>query len=340
MRSLAVVLWTLVIPAYGQALTPPEADPAGTALILDDDLFSGPGRDRDYTGGFAINISGERAARYVFSLDPALGKLDRAARLTPQSAQTSHALALGVIAFTPQNIEASEPVTDDRPYASMVFLSSARRYVMNDRNAVYNTTFVFGALGLSAVGSGHRALHKAASSDPLHGYSHQVSAGGEPTARYSIARQAPLGQPSTFADFKWTAAGSVGTVTETSLAVNGRWGHIRSPWWSFSPEQNLYLQDTQPLTSFADPERFFTAGARVKARAYNAFLQGQFRHSDVRQPARNINTLLAEAWAGVVMRQASGLEFRYLARWGSPELRHGPGARDLVWGSLEFVKPF
>lgn len=36
----------------------------------------------------------------------------------------------------------------------------------------------------------------------------------------------------------------------------------------------------------------------MKARAYNAFLQGQFRDSDHELSANDLNVLLAEVWAG------------------------------------------
>ncbi len=321
-----------------------EADETGVAITLDDDLFSGPGRDRDYTGGFALTVSGARAARNWFSLDPLLAKIDRGALAVSADAwewaNVGHALSLGAIAFTPHDVAALEPVRDDRPYASLVFLSSARRYVSERRAVVYNTTLTFGALGLSAAGSGHRAIHRLTGSDPLRGYAHQISAGGEPTLRYGVARQALLSGFTDRADLKWTLAASAGTITEGSVAISGRWGRIRSPWWSFTPEQSMYMQDPQPLTTPAGPEMFFVAGVRVKARAYNAFLQGQFRHSDLRYTGAELNAILAEGWGGLVMRKASGLQIHYLAHWGSPELRHGPNARTIMWGSLEFVRPF
>lgn len=342
----AAFLLSALFTAHAQADDARSSEPAdtGSSLSLDDDLFSAPGRDHDYTGGGALTLSGARATRYWFSLDPLLGKIDRRLHLDSAAKQqrtdTSHALAVGVIAFTPHDVAATEPISDDRPYASLAFLSNARRYVSNEREVAYNTNLVVGVLGLHAVGSAHRAIHDLTGSDPLKGYDHQISAGGEPTIRYSVARQALLGQASVRSDWKWTLAGSVGTVTESSLALNARWGRIRSPWWSYAPEQNMYLQETQPLTAAATSEAFFVAGARIRARAYNAFLQGQFRHSEVRYGADDLNVLLAETWAGVVIRRPSGFEIHYLARWGTPELRHGPNARSLLWGSVEFVRSF
>ena len=41
-------------------------------------------------------------------------------------------------------------------------------------------------------------------------------------------------------------------------------------------------------------------GVRVKARAYDAFLQGQFRESHVRYSTGEIEPLLAHAWIDLI----------------------------------------
>ncbi len=73
---------------------------------------------------------------------------------------------------------------------------------------------------------------------------------------------------------------------------------------------------------------------RLKARLYDAFLEGQFRHSALRDHWRELNPLLGQAWAGLEYRSPSGLVIRYLVRWQSPELRSGVGSRELLWGSV------
>jgi hypothetical protein len=139
-------------------------------------------------------------------------------------------------------------------------------------------------------------------------------------------------------------AGSVGTVTEASAALNARWGRVESPWWAFTPEENTYVQETQPiaprLTAHAPPEFFAFAGVRLKLRVYNAFLQGQFRHSDLSYSEGNLNPVLTEGWAGVQFRTASGWALQYLVRWQSPELRSGIGSRSILWGSIQVSKTF
>jgi len=61
----------------------------------------------------------------------------------------------------------------------------------------------------------------------------------------------------------------------------------------------------------------------AKVRVYNAYLQGQFRHSDPTYRQGDLNQALGEAWAGLEWRTSSGWAIQYLARWESPELRLG-----------------
>ena len=49
---------------------------SGVRLQVDNDLFAGGQRDRDYTGGFAVTFSGTDARDRYLSLDPALAQLD------------------------------------------------------------------------------------------------------------------------------------------------------------------------------------------------------------------------------------------------------------------------
>jgi Uncharacterized protein conserved in bacteria (DUF2219) len=254
---------------------------------------------------------------------------------------------VGLLIFTPRDLSAHEVVYGDRPYASLFFLSAGRRYVSTDTEVAYNSSLTVGMLGLNAASSVQHALHSLTGSTQPEGWSHQISAGGEPTLRYSTARQAFLseyGQGSWHGDSKWTVAGSIGTVTEASLAYNVRWGRIESPWWAFTPEQSMYVQETQPIPPplglDAPSEIFVFAGARAKLRAYNAFLQGQFRHSDLTYGVSDVNKTLAEVWAGIEWRTSSGWALQYLARWESPELRWGTGSRSFTWGSIEISKSF
>jgi hypothetical protein len=340
--------------AAAQATSQPYAqEPAGVGagFVLDEHLLTDASRDQDYNGGGEVTLSGRRGGILGRMLDRALGFVDRGscrvAGLPAVQGQSDHAFAAGLLVFTPRNLGARGVVHGDRPYASLIFLSGGRRYVSQDDALAYDTSLTVGVLGLAAAADVQRVLHDLTGSVQPRGWSHQISDGGEPTVRYSLARQALLaniGRGPWRADSKWTSAMSLGTVTEASVALNARWGRIESPWWSFTPEQDMYVQETQPvpppLPEGAPPEAFAFAGVRLKARAYNAFLEGQFRHSDLSYGQGDLNPVLGEAWAGVEFRNASGWAIQYLARWQSPELRSGVGSRSFLWGSVEIAKSF
>ena len=225
----------------------------------------------------------------------------------------------------------------DRPYASLFFLSGGRQYVTAARSVVYDSSLTLGILGLAAARDVQEALHDVTGSIRPQGWAHQVSAGGEPTARYSLARQALIGSWDRgwgSGDVKWTLAGSLGTVTEGSVALNMRWGRIASPWWTGTPELNTYVQDPEPAPPppNAGPELFALLGARFKLRVYDAFLEGQFRHSDLHYSTDDLNLALGKAWVGVEFRTFSGLS---CATWraGKPRSSALASARALSCGA-------
>jgi hypothetical protein len=333
------------------AQQPYAAEPSGVGagVVLDEHLLTDASRDQDYNGGGEVTLSGRSSGLLGRMLDRALGVADHeTCGLTGWgglAGQSSHAFAAGLLVFTPRDLGARDVVRGDRPYASLFFLSAGRRYAAAGSPVAYDTSLTIGVLGLPAAGAVQRALHYLTGSVQPKGWSHQISAGGEPTVRYSLARQALLrefGQGQWRGDSKWTGAVSVGTVTEASVALNARWGRIESPWWAFTPEQDMYVQETQPvpppLAPGERPELFAFAGMRLKVRAYDAFLQGQFRHSDLSYGEGDLNPVLGEAWAGVELRTASGWAIQYLARWQSAELRSGVGSRSFLWGSVEIAK--
>jgi hypothetical protein len=314
---------------------------------IDNDLFAGGEKDRDYTGGMGITISGERARDGWLSLDPLLRRLDDISVGANDPAHVAaenvhYARQIGLMAFTPSNTLVTEVQPDDRPYASLLFLSNGRVRVDADDRGAWTSSLTIGVLGLSVSERLHSAVHELVGSERPRGYDHQISAGGEPTARYTLARQNLwIADPSGLVDVKTTVQGSVGFLTETSASISLRAGRFNSPWWGFAPELTDYMAAPVPSESYrGGRELYVFAGARVKARAYNAFLQGQFRHSDVRYTADEIEPLLAEAWIGVVTQILDQTQLSYSLHYQTAELRDGPASRDSLWGAVQLTHAF
>jgi hypothetical protein len=348
MLALAVLAAVLVLPvSHAQAQDDagrtwaPERQISGARIHIDNDLFTGRELDRDYTGGVALTLSGTAARGSFASLDPLLVRLDGLFEGTP-AASVRHARQIGLMVFTPSDILTKQAQHDDRPYASLLFASNGRMRVDADDRGAWFSSLTVGALGLGLSQSLHDAVHEVVGSESPRGYDHQISAGGEPTARYAVARHKLLFADATGrVDVKTTVQGSVGYLTETSAAISLRLGRFDTPWWSFTPELTDYIAAPAPVESLGrQSEAYFFAGARIKARAYNALLQGQFRHSDVRYSFSEIEPLVAEAWAGVVTQLFAQTEVSYALHFQTAELREGKAARDELWASVQLAHAF
>jgi hypothetical protein len=323
------------------AYTAVDGERPGVRLQVDNDLFAGGERDRDYTGGFALTISGEQARNGLLSLDPLLATIDRLLPATAD-ARIYHARQIGLMAFTPADTITREVQPDDRPYASLLFVSNGRMRVDADDRGAWFSSLTVGFLGLSAAEQLHNTVHSLVGSEKPHGYDYQISKGGEPTARYTLARQHLwVANPSGTLDVKTTLQGSVGFLTETSAAVSMRIGRFDTPWWSFAPELTDYIAAPVPVQSRgSQPELYFFAGARIKARAYNAFLQGQFRDSAVTYSYGETEPVVASAWIGVVTQIFEQTQLSYTLNYQTAELREGKGARDALWGGVQLAHSF
>ena len=142
--ALAVLAATSLI-GVARAEAQSDQEYTGIRLQVDNDLFAGRERDRDYTGGLAISISGTAARDGFLSLDPLLERLDALTR--EQHDEVHYARQFGFMAFTPQDIVSSEIQEDDLEWARRGRRGSAHRVVeqLDDR-----------CVGLSACRRGAR----------------------------------------------------------------------------------------------------------------------------------------------------------------------------------------
>lgn len=319
----------------------------GTSIQIDNDLFSGLRRDRDYSFGAAITFGTPRSNPFASAIDSMRDDLDDL--LPAGSTGGSPALRstqVGVIGMTPDNLKLSEAQPDDRPYADLLYLTTSQVNVSEYKNRAHYSSFTVGILGLGIGKSLQKGVHEVVGGDDPRGWDHQVSDGGEPTARFVHAEQWLLGanEPNVTngKETKLTLAGSAGFLTEASAAVSTRFGRIHTPWWGFNPELADYtVAPVAPAAITAtSPDEFYAFfGARLKVRAYNALLQGQFRSSDVRIASDDIARFQAEAWAGVASTW-SDWRLSYTLRVASKEISSGPAARALVWASVNVERAF
>lgn len=307
------------------------------AFAFDNDLFVPGHRDQDYTYGLNFTQAGESTRNARLSLNAPLIAIDELIGFTHTSLSTRETFSreVGAFGFTPEDITVSEANPNDRPYASLIYLSSSREQVDLVKNVAWKSTLTLGALGLGLVGELQNLVHQGTNGKEAQGWSNQISDGGELTGRYVIARQQYFDEFSENLEIKSTIQASVGYLTEASWSWNLRAGKIHSPWSSFNPELASYGEKSS-YSSTAKPinEHYFWAGVALKARAYNAFLQGQFRNSEVTYDHDQLNSFLVEAWAGYTFSFKQGYRISYVLRGHSSEINEGAGDRNLLWGGI------
>ena len=341
MNYLIYAAFALVCSA---AVSATEVD-AGNSTSMDNDLFSGRD-DRDYSFGGTITFGTPPSNRLIAGIDTIRRHLNGWLPSTAEGSIAFRSTQVGLIGMTPQHITLPAAQPNDRPYASLLYLATSQVSVSeNARRATYSS-FAVGALGLRVAETLQKGVHKGVGGGDPMGWTHQISDGGEPTARFVRAEQWLLGnaeaKSTTGREVKFMVSGSAGYLTEGSAALSMRFGRIHSPWWQFAPELADYTAaPIAPVISTDTdvPELYGFVGVRLRARLYNALLQGQFRDSDVRVASNDLERLQTEAWVGVAYARADW-RVAYTLRVASREISTGPAGRTLVWGAVNFERAF
>lgn len=320
----------------------PEPESTGSALYFDNDLLAPHSHDRDYTGGLSLTLSGHSVTEDLISVEGARSWLDEHSGFAGRfrdAAITRHSQEFGLTVFTPQQLSDETAQRGDRPYASLLYVSNTAVNVVPDREVAYLSTFTLGLLAAPGVADIQQGIHRASGSEQPKGWDKQISDGGELTARYSAARASRVwnGQlANSRAEVTSTVRASVGYLTEASIGFAARVGDSYTPWWSYNPQLTDYAEKSVPITAAEGnhAEHYFWAGINFRARFYNAFLQGQFRDSEVNFSHDELRPLVVEAWAGYTWAFANGWRYSYQLRSLSSEIKHGPGDRNLIWGGM------
>jgi hypothetical protein len=351
LASLASCLASIGSWAQSNAATEGTPHELGWTLHLDNDLFAFTENDSDYTAGLAVTLGGEPAATHPLFLGGALDWTNRVTRFEPlleRGERAGDALEIGLLLFTPQDLASEAPLVNDRPYASLLYLANTTLAHDPERGVAYQSSLTLGVMGLPVAERVHRGVHEVLGGVEPNGYDHQIADGGEPTARYALSRYKLLSR-SAPGDYQYTLRlgldGSIGYVTEASAEISVRAGDTRLPWWSPLPTSSGYTGHP-PVSGFAEagrpdgPEFVLEAGAKARARVYNAFLQGQFRDSDVQYSASELRHWLVEAWLGLTVLLKNEVAISYAIRHQTAELEKGDGSRGFTWASLDVARRF
>ena len=144
---------------------------SGWQLNIDNNIFQRYMKDRDYTGGIAFTASGSRAQSGWLNIDPVRAWVFDHVPIVnrAETVITKHSVQYGLVFFTPEDITSTQPVLDDRPFASLLYISNTELTVHPARDRAYRSTFSLGLLGLELAGDIQGILHEATGSDEANG---------------------------------------------------------------------------------------------------------------------------------------------------------------------------
>jgi hypothetical protein len=318
-----------------------EKSSTGWSVYFDNDGFAGNSDDRGYSGGLSVSLSGDIAVESVISLDPILRFTDDLLGMSNNSLLQLNSIEAGLTVFTPDTTNVSQPLFNERPYASLIYLSNNRSQVDVYKRTALTSSFTLGVLGLKATGKLQNSLHKRVGASTVDGWKNQISAGGELTFRYSLAKQTILASDYNGQNFDFeltdTTKVNVGYLTDALWGLSFRAGQLNSPWWSFNPALEEYTEKSANaaiITNNKASEFYVWGGFNLRMRLYNAFLEGQFRESIVTYNQYQLNRLTAELWFGITKQFDNGFKASYFIRSQTSEIKEGQASRNLVWGGI------
>lgn len=313
--------------------------------------------DRNYTMGVTWQVFGDDIASWALARPRAwLDDLLLPDRIRmPDSPDVQHRIAIGVSAFTPDDLSLRAPDPTDRPYASMLYMDSQRRALRPNGDLAVSTELSIGIYGLSIAKGFQRWVHRQRQDSrgiPVipEGWDNQVSDGGEPTLRYTLRAQRKLLCRRNF-DSQFTTEGSVGYYTNLGAGATARLGKLSSEWWKFDAKK-VNQQEIPDLDASSGPsspnctggpsgrwEAYLWASANAHLWAYNGMMQGQFRDSAVRVSASDMERLVYSYSGGATFG------FRGDSRWytfGMAVMFRSPEAdlpqrRSHTWGGVYFA---
>ena len=362
----------------------------GRSILMENDRFFakrlGLNEDRNYTMGFVYQSSGrwlnETILIWPLRFINWITRFKRVHDLPKKDGTVStlsdtdpfaqfHTFQLGSSAFTPDSLHLPDPIFDDRPYSSLLFIGVRRHTLIAEKWAAASELKI-GVLGLRLSETGQTWLHevmrdegcdrldpKCGAVDPQ-GWPNQISDKGELTGRYTISFQRLLRDSfeknKSFPkyDLQATVDAQVGYHTDLTFRLAGRWGIIQSSWWHFRPtpisEQVIMASATQSApvshTSFNQypvkpslagciNEAYLWGGLGLRKVGYNVLLQGQRKDNVHELRPSELRRLVFEFQVGFTVNVgAHGVSLALAGRSSEHNLAQ---ARPHIWGGVYYT---
>ena len=342
-KLLKIIIFCLayfLLPAAQAEKLNPAKD-IGVGIYIDQDLFIPfTNEDRDYTMGVAFEFFWSKK-KGLYLMDGLVREAGEWLGIDKSDKNIVYSVMLGTLAYTPDDLSDTQPIFDDRPYSSLIYLSNKR--VRADDEDALAAEVAIGVLGTGLSRDFQSQFHEwyrdyDNSDEPVEpmGWDNQISDGGELTLRVRVShsRLYPgFSIPGRF-DLSSTTGLSLGFQTNASFSGAIRFGSIKSPFWSlpFDPVNRGNF-----LPSKATSEWYFWTALRAHLVGYDALLQGQFRDSVVTYSSDEIERLVYDGAFGFTWG-FSNSQFTFSANTKTSELKHTD--RKQTWGSVNYIYHF
>lgn len=317
---------------------------SGIGIYIDQDMFVPfSNEDRDYTMGFAVEFFWAKDEG-LYPLDGLVKAAGEWLGIKKSDNKIVYSFMLGTLAYTPDDLSNTQPIYDDRPYSSLIYLSNKR--VRTDGKNALAAEVLLGLMGSKLPGefqAGFHSMYRDAfdlepADDPVEpkGWRHQISDGGELTLRLRLTNsrlQEKLSIPK-YLDVTTTMGLSLGFQTNANLGFAMRAGKLRSPFWSL-PYDPVNRGNFVPAK--AEDEWYFWSAFNARFVGYDALLQGQFRYSDVKFSYDEIEHVVYDGGIGLTLGFDES-QLTISANMKSADLKILP--RNQVWGSINYLYYF
>lgn len=171
MPAKLILAAVMVMPLVASAGAPFHREADDTPIVSvqwENDVFSGLGTDRHYTNGlrFSLLRGDDHVPRWILSLARTLPWF-------PDGGYVRGSWALGQNLYTPEDIDARELVTGDRPYAAWLYLG--RGFVAENGRVLDILELSVGVVGPSALGEElQKGIHGLIGSPDPRGWPNQL----------------------------------------------------------------------------------------------------------------------------------------------------------------------
>ena len=236
MRSLVVKLFFLLLGFISptHAIANAYSELQGWNFSIEQDLFylidTDKNEDRDYTIGIDFGIYGESAT--LSPLHSGLNYINGFLGIerAPVNQIKQRRLHMGVKVYTPDDLSNPDPIYDDRPYASLIYLSNKISTIAAHQRSGLTTELTLGILGLDIAEEVQTFTHKVQreisdsdTPEEPRGWEHQISDGGELTVKYGVGYKHILTDTS-WSDLSYSVTGNLGYETNLGFGLLWRIG--------------------------------------------------------------------------------------------------------------------